>query len=74
MTILLTAAIATLAGLTWNWTTDNQPMTYWLMGAFFIGSSVAADLLDRLWERWRLRHRAARRAHARPHHTGRTTP
>lgn len=65
MNIILTAVLATIAGLSWNWATDNQPMSYWLMGGFFIGSSLSADLLELAWQWHRGRRRVGRRAHAR---------
>jgi uncharacterized membrane protein len=64
--ILLTAALAAIAGVAWNWATDNQPMTYWLMGVLIVGSSLAAELLEQTWRWSRARRRPGRRAHARP--------
>lgn len=66
MNIILTAVLATVAGLTWNWTTGNAPMSYWLMGGFFIASSAGADLLELAWQWHRGRRRTIRRSHARP--------
>lgn len=60
--LILTAALAALAGLTWNWTTGNAPMSYWLMGTFYGGATLGAELLERAWD-WRTaRRKAARNA------------
>lgn len=61
MNVILTTAFATIAGLAWNWTTNNQPMSYWQMGGFFVGSCLLADLVEWVWDRRRERHRRARR-------------
>lgn len=62
MNLILTAALAAIAGLSWNWATGYAPMSYWLMWAFFIGSCAGAELLEWVWERRRERRRRARRA------------
>lgn len=61
MNLILTVVLATLAGLTWNWTTDNQPMSYWLMGGFYVGATLGAELLERAWD-WRTARRKAARS------------
>lgn len=60
MNLILTVALAALAGLTWNWTTGDAPMSYWLTGAFYVGSTLGADLLERAWD-WRTARRRASR-------------
>lgn len=64
MNLILTAALAALAGLAWNVATGNAPMSYWLMGAFYVGATLGAELLERAWD-WRTARRKAARG-ARP--------
>ncbi len=69
LNVLVTFIIALLAGLAWNWTTNNQPMNYWLMASLFAGSALLATWLEWAWDWWRSRRRSrsgrARHAHAR---------
>jgi hypothetical protein len=48
--LILTAVFATIAGLGWNWATGNAPMSYWLMGSFFVGSCLLADSVEWVWD------------------------
>lgn len=61
MNVILTAVFATIAGLGWNWATGNAPMSYWLMGSFFVGSCLLADSVEWVWDRRAERRRLARR-------------
>lgn len=62
MNFIVTAVLATVCGLSWNWATGNQPMSYWLMGVFLIGSCAGADFIGWFLERRRARRRRVRRA------------
>jgi len=59
--LILTAVFATIAGLGWNWATGNAPMSYWLMGSFFVGSCLLADFVEWVWDRRAEHRRRARR-------------